>query len=215
VLAYARRKLPRDEEARDVAQDALLAVLEKAYQCKGIHHPSPEVGERSAWAWAFSVVRRKVSDLHDGNARAREAQQQAFQLADTATSEEEDGQASMEELLHVAEQAALVLIETGKPEDLYRDARADEVASKAETVGRDMDSFRQVKLYGRRCLEVGRERGYEGPDARIQNLVSKQVERGKKAMVYGAWAASREGDAVERERLEQFARGLLQVGKVS
>jgi DNA-directed RNA polymerase specialized sigma24 family protein len=215
VLAYTRRKLTQVEEAKDVAQDALLAVLNHAHQCRAIHHPSVEQGERIAWAWAFTVVRRKVVDFRKQHARAREAVAEVSRLADEGTSHEEDAQGSLEELLWAAEQGARALIETRQPDDLYRDARAEEVAASVETVSRDIDSFRQVKLYGRRCLEVGRERGYEGPDARVQNLVSKQVERGKKAMIYGARAAARDSDAVERERLEHFARGLLQVGKTS
>ncbi|XHF08965.1 hypothetical protein NR798_39780 [Archangium gephyra] len=203
------------EEAKEIAQDALLALLDKAHQCRAIDHASPEYAERAAWAWAFTVVYRKMADFFRAQARARQALAELSQTDDEAVATGEDAQSVFEELVDIAEEAARKLIETREPVDLYRDARADEVAATVDKVARDIDSFRQVKLHGRRCLDVAKERGCEGPDPRLQNLVSKQVERGKKALHYGSLAAARTTGPLERERLEGLARGLLQVGKTS
>lgn len=213
VHVFVQRKLAYAEEARDLAQDALLTLLEKASQCRAIEQPQPAQAEKAAWGWAFMVVRRKLLDAHEQRSRQRAMQEELARTADEEEHREEDVQGALEELLTMAERGALRLIETRQPEDLYRDARASEVAATAEKVSRDIDSFRQVKLLGRRCLEVGLERGCEGPPPRIQNLVAKQVERGKKALHYGALAAAREAEAAAGEALEQLARGLLRLGK--
>ncbi len=213
VYAFVHRNLAQAEETRELAQDALITLLEKASQCRAIELPQSVQAEKAAWGWAFMVVRRKLLDAYKERSRQRGMLEELARTAEEEEHREEGVQGSLEELLAMAERTVLRLIEARQPEDLYRDARASEVAATVERVSRDIDSFRQVKLLGRRCLEVGLERGCEGPPSRIQNLVAKQVERGKKALHFGALAAAREVEAAAREALEQLAGGLLRLGK--
>lgn len=212
VRRLVRSRVAHPDRAKEIIQDSLLAiVLEKTHQCRAPLLPDAAKAERVAWGWVLSIVRRRIYDASSqwSAERKKQAEESALEALPAAIEEEAF---PLEQVLDLAEQGARELIESGHPAGLYQQARSQEVAATLERVARDIDSWRQVKVHGRKCLDVGLERGATGPEPRIRNLISKQVERGKKALYFGALAAvGQVEDEALRGLLEQFARGLLAV----
>jgi DNA-directed RNA polymerase specialized sigma24 family protein len=214
VFLLVHKRIADKDRAKEVAQDAVVAiVLDKPHLCRAPLLPDFERAERAAWAWVVALVRRRIYDSMERltNEQRTHAGEDALEQV---YAPEQEPPSPLEQLLTQAEDGARELIETRQPKSLYEAARKSGVASKEEGVARDIDSWRQVKVFGRRCLDVGMDRGAEGPDGRLQNQISKQVERGKKALHYGALvAAARAKSPDERALLERFAQGLLKTEK--
>lgn len=184
-----------DEVAADeVIQRSLIQVHENLSQCRA-------VAERQARTWLFKVAHNKFVDWTREQARKRERVKRHGEEAEANQADSQTRaappRAHFKQALWLAREGAVALVATGNPRQLRQAARRAEIAARPERVERDLRVWYDRRVLKRSPEEIARREDAwptDGSDlsrarARARNKISKQAERGAKALHFGALRA--------------------------
>jgi RNA polymerase sigma-70 factor (ECF subfamily) len=96
VFSFARRRLPQDDDAADITQEVMSAVLRRTYQRTNVRFQK----------WLVTVTLNKIRDLHADRVRRSEVSgtlvMDCLQCEPSSSEEEEWEQDRQRQLFHVA-----------------------------------------------------------------------------------------------------------------
>ena len=221
VALCAKQRL-QTADAEDVVQEALVRAAQHAAQCAALDLADDDA-ERGVLAWAYTICRRLIVDVH--RKRKREplaASSLARDEADAPPKEAgpsvpaPDDDESVEartrserlrlQSLRLAHRHARALVSTGEPQELRDQARRAGVPASPAGIDGYVALWVAVRARGEATLDVGRREGMPGTDKQVRGRVSQRVRRGAAALRFGALrAATRQEDPELTEDLEALA----------
>ena len=191
MRAVIAHRLPGDTAKQDDAfQEAWLSLVTKSHHFRG--HTDGEAFawiRRIAFVRAIDQTRRKqksadtpLSEIQDDHATGDPTHESVLIQSEEAR--------RAAETFAAVEDAAVALVMTKEPDDLYALARKHGVGSKDATVRQYIAVWRAVRIDGRSALEIVAQRDGLTPRdidrKRHQDRIAKQVSRGAYAVSLGA-----------------------------